>query len=327
MMMIMMIMIMMKITKTIMISITITITNVNVNVNMNVSVSVGVSVGVDVVVDMDMDMGMNMMTATLKLTVMMTMTMRTTMTMTMVIMIINWINMMIIIIIMIVIIIMIMITTTTTMMTTMPTTPPPTTTTMTMMMLMVYEMPGTNPATSLAPQWLRSSEDRNGPIALDEIFRSEWRAWPCFGHIRTWIILGLEADNTLKSIFQIRWHAIVQTDVNIIIIWWTVTYNGITWQWRKIPLYDSYIQVEQFSLLATAKLIYWTTTWMLWVLTTEYNRNIGMRYHYGNICSRFDIWCGKLVPCSLFCICLGVYKVASYISFITSWSIHGLDHC
>ena len=312
MMMIMMIMIMMKITKTIMISITITITNVNVNVNvnMNVSVSVGVSVGVgvDVVVDMDMDMdmGMNMVTATLKLTVMMTMTMRTTMTMTMVIMIINWINMMIIII-MIVIIIMIMMTTTT-MMTTMLTTPPPTTTTMTMMMLMVYEMPGTNPATSLVPQWLRSSEDRNGPIALDEIFRSEWRAWPCFGHIRTWIILRLEADNTLKSIFQIRWHAIVQTDVNIIIIWWTVTYNGITWQWRKIPLYDSYIQVEQFSLLATAKLIYWTTTWMLWVLTTEYNRNIGMQYHYGNICSKFDIWCGKLVPCSLFCIVLVCIK-------------------
>ena len=61
------------------------------------------------------------------------------------------------------------------------------------------------------------------------------------------------------SIFQIRWQAIVQTKVNLIIIWWTVTYNGITWQWRKIALNDSYIQVEQFSLLATAKLIYWTS--------------------------------------------------------------------
>ena len=93
------------------------------------------------------------------------------------------------------------------------------------------------------------------------ILRSEWRAWPRSGPTRTWIILGLEADNTLKSIVQIRWQAIVQTKVNIIIIWWTVTYNGITWQWRKIALYDPYIQVEQFSLLATAKLIYWTSAW------------------------------------------------------------------
>ena len=156
-----------------------------------------------------------------------------------------------------------MIMTMTTMMKTTPTTTPmtTTTTTMTMMMLMVYEMPGTNPATSLAPQWLRSSEDHNAPVALDEILRTEWRAWPCSGLIRTWIILGLEADNTLKSIFQIKWQAIVQTKVNTILIWWTVTYNGITWQWLKIALYDSYIQVEQFSLLATAKLIYWTSAW------------------------------------------------------------------
>ena len=151
--------------------------------------------------------------------------------------------------IMIMIMIMIMTMMTTPMMKTTPTTPspsptlPPMTTTtnttmMTMMMLMVYEMPSTKPETSLAPQWLRSSEDRND---VDEILRSEMT---CMAMFRTWIILGLEADNTLKSIFQIRWQAIAQTNVNIIILWWTVTYNGITWQWRKITLYDAYIQIE-----------------------------------------------------------------------------------
>ena len=131
----------------------------------------------------------------------------------------------------------------------------------------------------------------------------------------------------IESIFQIRWQAIVQTNVNIIIIWWTVTYNGITWQWRKIALYDSYIQVEQFSLLATAKLIYWTSAWKVmnadhWILSKHWHA-LSLWEHL------LEIWYLVWQISALFIIlyCLGVYKVASYISFITSWVIHGLDHC
>ena len=112
------------------------------------------------------------------------------------------------------------------------------------------------------------------------------------------IIFGLEAD-ILKSIFQMRWQAIAQTNVNVIISWWTVTWNGIIWQWLKIASYDSYVQVEHdyWMLLVDVCLVYQLPqSWYavpalerLLVQIAEYNRNISMPFHYGKMGDLLDI--------------------------------------